>query len=72
MTRRKICHALPPSTRAASVSSLGIDWSEPIETRKKYGVVSQTLTRMNAMRGQLMKVSHGAHADSHGRGCRRG
>jgi len=24
-----------PSTRAASVSSAGIDWSAPIETRKK-------------------------------------
>ena len=47
VTRRKICNAPPPSTRAASVSSSGIDCSAPIETRKKYGTVSQTLTRMH-------------------------
>ena len=40
------------------MSSLGIDCSEPIETRKKYGVVSHTLTRTTAMRGQLMNGSH--------------
>ena len=37
VTWRKTCHAPPPSTRAASVSSLGIDCSAPSETRKKYG-----------------------------------
>src|ERR687888_1669830 len=45
VTRRKIDQAPPPSTFAASVSSAGIDCSAPSETRKKYGVVSQTLTR---------------------------
>ena len=47
VTRRKTCHAPPPSTRAASTSSAGIDCSAPSETRKKYGNVSQTLTRMH-------------------------
>ena len=47
VTLRNTCHAPPPSTRAASVSSAGIDCSAPSETRKKYGNVSQTLTRMH-------------------------
>src|SRR5581483_1161563 len=58
VTRRKICHALPPSTRAASVSSPGIDCRAPSDTRKKYGVVSHTLTSTTAMRGQEMNGSH--------------
>ena len=57
VTRRKICQAPPPSTRAASVSSSGIDCSAPIETRKKYGTVSQTLTKTTAIRGQVMNGS---------------
>src|SRR6266545_3583508 len=44
--RRKTCHAPAPSTRAASTSSPGIDCSAPSETRKKYGNVSQRLTRI--------------------------
>src|SRR5437763_3537329 len=55
VTRRKIAHAPPPSTRAASVSSAGIDCNEPSETRKKYGVVSHTLTSTTAILGQVMK-----------------
>ena len=35
VTRRKIWNGPPPSTLAASTSSSGIDWSAPIETRKK-------------------------------------
>ena len=46
VTLRKICQPRAPSTCAASVSSAGIDWSAPIETRKKYGNVSQMLTRI--------------------------
>src|SRR5437588_8412943 len=57
VTRRKICHGPPPSTRAASVSSSGIDCKAPSETRKKYGVVSQTLTSTTATRGQVMNGS---------------
>ena len=59
VTRRKIAQPPPPSTRAASVSSAGIDWSAPIETRKKYGVVSQTLTRITDTRAQFASKSHG-------------
>ena len=59
VTRRKICQPPPPSTRAASVSSLGIDCSAPIETRKKYGVVSQTLTMITETRAQVASKSHG-------------
>src|SRR5258706_12157409 len=58
VTRRKICHAPPPSTRAASVSSCGIDCSAPIETRKKYGTVSQKLTRMHDTLAQFASKSH--------------
>src|SRR3954454_24020396 len=53
VTRRKIWKGLPPSTLAASVNSSGMDWSAPMETRKKYGVVSQTLTKMTASLGQV-------------------
>jgi len=35
VTFRKTCHPPPPSTRAASFSSDGIDCKAPIETRKK-------------------------------------
>ena len=35
VTFRNTCHAVAPSTRAASVSSCGIDCRAPIETRKK-------------------------------------
>ena len=59
VTRRKICSGPPPSTRAASVSSSGIDWSAPIETRKKYGTVSQVLTRMHDTFAQFASNSHG-------------
>src|SRR6266550_3864797 len=60
VTRRKTCQRPPPSTRAASVSSLGIDWSAPIETRKKYGKVSHVLTRMIDVRAhQALPKSHG-------------
>ena len=59
VTRRKIAQAPPPSTRAASVSSAGIDCSAPSETRKKYGVVSQTLTITTETRAQLASNSHG-------------
>src|SRR5437588_5517368 len=58
VTRRKICHGPPPSTRAASVSSCGMDWSAPIETRKKYGTVSQKLTRMHDTLAQFASNSH--------------
>ena len=50
VTRRKTWNRPPPSTRAASVSSVGIDWSAPIETKKKYGKVSQVLTRITETR----------------------
>src|SRR5579885_329635 len=58
VTRRKICQAPPPSTRAASVSSSGIDCSAPSDTRKREGVVSHTLTSTTAMRGHEMNGSH--------------
>src|SRR5256885_4594956 len=57
--RRKICIGPPPSTCAASFSSSGIDWSAPIETRKKYGTVSQKLTRMHDTFAQFASKSHG-------------
>src|SRR6266540_4455912 len=53
------CQAPAPSTFAASVSSLGIDCSAPSETRKKYGKVSQRLTRMTDTFAQLGSKSHG-------------
>jgi len=58
--RREFAVTRPPSasTRAASVSSSGIDCSAPSETRKKYGVVSQTLTITTAIRGQVTNESH--------------
>src|SRR5438128_10804547 len=56
---RKTCHAPPPSTSAASISSLGIDCRAPSETRKKYGTVSQTLTRITESRAQFGSKSHG-------------
>src|SRR5690349_24874926 len=49
-TLLKTCHAPPPSTRAASVSSEGIDCSATRQTRKKYGTVSQTLTMITERR----------------------
>src|SRR5690242_14335946 len=52
VTRRKIAQPPPPSTFAASVNSAGIDCSAPIDTRKKYGVVSQPLTRITETRTQ--------------------
>src|SRR3954466_15301148 len=58
-TFRKTCHAPPPSTRAASISPDGIDWSAPRQTRKKYGTVSQTLTRMTETRAHHGLKSHG-------------
>ena len=48
--RRKTCQPPAPSTFAASTSSPGIDCSAPRLTRKKYGNVSQTLTRMTENR----------------------
>src|SRR3954452_24944831 len=59
VTRRNRCQGPPPSTVAASISSAGIDWSAPIETRKKYGTVSHTLTRMHDTFAQLPSNSHG-------------
>src|SRR5919198_2193729 len=59
VTRRKIDQAPPPSTFAASVSSAGIDCSAPSETRKKYGVVSQTLTRTTDTLAQFASNSQG-------------
>src|SRR5947209_20121618 len=53
VTFRKTCHAPPPSTSAASISSPGIDCRAPRETRKKYGTVSQTLTRITEKRAQF-------------------
>src|SRR5204863_1012367 len=59
VTRRNTAQAPPPSTRAASVSSAGIDCSAPSETRKKYGVVSHTLTSTTDTRAQFESKSHG-------------
>src|SRR4051795_13307282 len=59
VTRRKIAQPPPPSTFAASVSSEGIDWSAPSETRKKYGVVSQIETRITERRAQFGSNSQG-------------
>ena len=59
VTRRKSWNGPPPSTRAASVSSSGIDCSAPIETTKKNGTVSQVLTRMQETRAQFASKSHG-------------
>src|SRR5579885_1040151 len=58
VTRREIWSGPPPSTRAASVSSSGIDCSAPRDTRKKYGLVSHTLTITTEIRGQVMNGSH--------------
>src|SRR3990170_7021461 len=58
VTRREICKRAPPSTRAASVSSAGIDWRAPRQTRKKYGKVSQRLTRV-----METFAHHGAKSD---------
>ena len=57
--RRKTCQALPPSTRAASISSPGIDCSAPMETRKKYGKLSHRLTRSTETFAQCGSKSHG-------------
>ena len=35
VTFRNTCHGPPPSTRAASVSSVGIDWSAPSEIEEE-------------------------------------
>src|SRR3954447_18998105 len=59
VTLLKTAHPLPPSTRAASVSSTGIDCSAPIETRKKYGVVSHTLTMITDTLAHHGSKSHG-------------
>ena len=59
VTLRNTCQAPPPSTRAASISSAGIDCSAPSETRKKYGNVSQTLTRITETFAQFESKSHG-------------
>src|SRR6266511_677473 len=56
---RKTCHAPPPSTSAASINSLGIDCRAPRETRKKYGTVSHTLTRITERRAQFGSNNHG-------------
>src|SRR3954466_10360385 len=49
----------PPSTWAASTSSAGIDCSAPRQTRKKYGTVSQTLTKMTETRAHHGSNSQG-------------
>src|SRR6266511_782857 len=59
VTFRKTCQAPPPSTRAASINSFGIDWSAPSETRKKYGTVSQTLTKITENRAHQGSKSQG-------------
>src|SRR3954451_5131976 len=59
VTLRKTCQPRAPSTVAASVSSAGIDWSAPIETRKKYGNVSQMLTRITEKRAHHGSNSQG-------------
>src|SRR5438552_18495799 len=46
VTLRNTCPAPPPSTCAASSSSAGIDCRAPRQTRKKYGTVSHTLTKI--------------------------
>ncbi len=56
--RRKTCQPPAPSTRAASTRSPGIDCSAPRLTRKKYGNVSQTLTRMTENRAHQGSNSH--------------
>src|SRR5262245_28144564 len=50
VTLRNTCHAPPPSTCAASVSSFGIDCNAPSDTRKKYGTVSHMLTKITEKR----------------------
>ena len=47
VTRRKICHGTAAVDVGGLCQLLGIDCSAPIETRKKYGTVSQKLTRMH-------------------------
>src|SRR6266511_366745 len=59
VTLRNTCHAPPPSTRAASYSSLGTDCNAPIETRKKEGKVSQRLTRMTETLAQFASKRQG-------------
>src|SRR6266571_5281094 len=59
VTFRKTCQAPPPSTRAASYNSAGIDCSAPIETRKKYGNVNQMLTRITDTRAQFLSNNQG-------------
>src|SRR5439155_10889947 len=59
VTLRKTCQAPPPATSAASTRSAGIDCSAPRQTRKKYGTVSQTLTRITETRGDHGLKSHG-------------
>src|SRR6266849_1115152 len=59
VTLRNDAHALAPSTRAASISSDGIDCSAPSETRKKYGTVSHVLTTITETFAQLGSNSHG-------------
>src|ERR671913_661912 len=59
VTLRKTCHGPPPSTLAASLSSVGIDCRAPSEIRKKYGEVNQTLTRITETLAQFESKSHG-------------
>src|SRR2546430_3193424 len=59
VTLRNDAHALAPSTRAASISSEGIDCSAPIETRKKYGTVSHVLTTITETFAQFASNSQG-------------
>ena len=54
VTFRKTCHARCRRRRAPPrYSSAGIDCSAPSETRKKYGNVSQTLTRITETRAHV-------------------
>src|SRR5436190_17184179 len=58
-TFRNTCQAPPPSTRAASINSDGMDCSAPRDTRKKYGTVSQTLTKITETRAHQGLKSQG-------------
>src|SRR5258708_29698105 len=59
ITLRNDAQALVLFTRAASINSFGIDCSAPIETRKKYGTVSQVLTRITENLAQFASKRNG-------------
>ena len=59
VTRRKTWKVLAPSTRAASCSSYGIDWSAPSETRNMYGTRQPGVTMITETFAQNGSKSHG-------------